>query len=248
MGKIIFNFAPLKEGILIKRYKRFLADIRLDDGEMITAHCPNTGPMKGLIFDQARVRVSKSSSPKRKLSWTWEQVAVLDSKNKTVWVGINTLFANKLITKLIEENLLISHLGQIDSLRNEVVYGEQRKSRIDLLLTPKSSNPDKRAIYVEVKNTTWMNDNIALFPDTVTIRGQKHLKELVGIMPEYRSVLIPCITRKDAEYFLPGDEADPLYGKLFRDSIISGLEVIPCCFGFEKDCITWEGIRPLLTK
>ena len=248
MSKVIFNFPPLKEGILIKRYKRFLADILLDNGQMITAHCPNTGPMKGLISDKTRVRVSKSSSLKRKLSWTWEQVAVDNVYNQTVWVGINTLFSNKLIRKIIEENFLISHFGEIESLKSEVVYGKQRKSRIDLLLTPKSSNPDKRLIYVEVKNTTWIKENIALFPDTVTTRGQKHLKELIEIMPESKGVLIPCITRNDADYFRTGDDADPFYGKLFRESLNSGLDVIPCCFRFERDQISWEGFRALISE
>lgn len=247
MKQIILNFPPLNEGTLIKRYKRFLADICLDDGQVITAHCPNTGPMRGLISKNTRVRVSRSSSQKRKLSWTWEQVAVENIYKQTVWVGINTLLANKLIRTIIENDFLISYFGEIESVKAEVAYGNERKSRIDLLLTPKSSNPDKRKIYVEVKNTTWMNQNIALFPDTVTTRGQKHLRELVGIMPENKAVLIPCITRNDAEYFLPGDDADPLYGKLFRNSLNAGLDIIPSCFNFEKDCISWEGFRPLLS-
>ena len=240
----IFSFPPLNEGILLKRYKRFLAEIRLDDGRVITAHCPNTGPMRGLLSDKARVRVSYCPSPKRKLDWTWEQVAITSNSNP-VWVGINTLFANKLIRKLIEKDYLSSKLGEIESIKPESVYGKDRKSRIDLLLTPKSSNPDKRKIYIEVKNTTWMRDNIALFADTVTTRGQKHLRELISIIPESKSVLIPCITRNDAKSFLPGDDADPLYGNLFRESLKLGLIVIPCCFGFYSDHITWEGIRSL---
>jgi len=247
MKQIIFNFPPLNEGTLIKRYKRFLADICLDDGQVITAHCPNTGPMRGLISDKTRVRVSRSSSQKRKLSWTWEQVAVENMYKQTVWVGINTLLANKLVRTIIENNFLISYFGEIESVKAEVAYGKERKSRIDLLLIPKSSNPDKRSIYIEVKNTTWMNHNIALFPDTVTKRGQKHLRELVDIMPENKGVLIPCITRYDAKYFLPGDEADPLYGRLFRNSMEAGVDIIPCCFRFERDHICWEGFRPVLS-
>ena len=124
-------------------------------------------------------------------------------------------------------------------------YGKDKKSRIDFLLTPKSSNPDNRNIYVEVKNTTWTNNNVALFPDTETKRGQKHLIELKDLIPESKSVLVPCITRKDVDYFAPGDEADPLYGKLFRESTNSGMLLIPCCFEFYQDHITWKGFRPL---
>ena len=115
----------------------------------------------------------------------------------------------------------------------------------DSLLTPRSSNPDNRNIYVEVKNTTWTKNNVALFPDTETKRGQKHLIELKGVIPESKSVLIPCITRTDVDYFAPGDEADPLYGKLFRESTNAGMLLIPCCFEFHQDHITWKGFRPL---
>ena len=245
MDDPIIEFNPLIEGILIKRYKRFLADIKLKNGEIVTAHCANTGPMRGLLNIGAKVRLSVSYSPKRKLPYTWEQVSVLDSQNKEVWVGINTLFANKLIKKVIEKNLLREKIGAIEKIKSEVPYGKGNKSRIDFLLTPKSSNPDKRKIYVEVKNTTWIKENIALFPDTETKRGQKHLVELKDLIPEYRSVLIPCITRKDADFFSPGDEADQLYGLLFRESSNAGMISIPCSFEFHVDHVSWNGIKPL---
>ena len=245
MNDRIIEFEPLIEGILIKRYKRFLADIQIDNGEIVTAHCANTGPMKGLLNEGAKVRISFSSSTKRKLSWTWEQVKVSGSNSEEVWVGINTLFANKLIKKVIEQNLLKDKLGDIAEIKSEVPYGKDKKSRIDFLLTPKSSNPDNRNIYVEVKNTTWTNNNVALFPDTETKRGQKHLIELKDLIPESKSVLIPCITRKDVDYFAPGDEADPLHGKLFRESTNAGMLLIPCCFEFHQDHVTWNGFRTL---
>jgi len=245
MDDRIIQFKPLIEGVLIKRYKRFLADIQLDNGDIVTAHCANTGPMKGLLNKGSKVRISFSSSTKRKLSWTWEQVKVLGSNNEDVWVGINTLFANKLIKRVIEKNLLKDKLGAIESIKSEVAYGKDKKSRIDFLLTPDSSNIDKRNIYVEVKNTTWIKNNVALFPDTETKRGQKHLVDLKNVIPESKSVLVPCITRKDVDYFAPGDEADPLYGDLFRKSINAGMLLIPCCFEFHQDHITWNGFKPL---
>ena len=245
MNDRIIEFEPLIEGVLIKRYKRFLADIKLESGEIVTAHCANTGPMKGLLTEEAKVRISVSSSPKRKLPFTLEQISVLDTNNNEVWVGINTLFANKLIKKVIEKDLLREKIGEIEIIKSEVPYGKDKKSRIDFFLTPKSSNPDNRNIYIEVKNTTWITKDIALFPDTVTKRGQKHLIELKELIPRSKSVLVPCITREDANFFAPGDEADPLYGKLFRESLNAGMIIIPCSFIFHKDHITWNGIKPL---
>jgi len=245
MNDRIIEFDPLIEGVLIKRYKRFLADIELESGKVVTAHCANTGPMKGLLAEGSKVRLSISHSPKRKLPFTWEQVCVLDKNNEEVWVGINTLFANRLIKKVIEKNLLKEIIGEIETITSEVSYGKDKKSRIDFFLTPKSSNPDNRNIYIEVKNTTWMLNNIAIFPDTVTKRGQKHLIELKELIPKSKSVLVPCITRKDAEFFAPGYDADPLYGKLFRESSSAGMLTIPCSFVFHKDHVSWNGIKPM---
>jgi len=245
IGKILIRFPPLKEGTLIKRYKRFLADVELDSGEIVTAHCANTGPMKGVLWPGGRVRLKYSPSPKRKLDWSWEQAEV-PSQNQLskCWVGINTSLPNKLIKHLIEVNYLKKQLGAISSIKTEVIYGSHGKSRIDLLLEPENSNPDKRKIYVEVKNTTWCKDSLALFPDTVTTRGQKHLRELMGVCPNSRALLIPCISRSDMDIFAPGDSADPLYGSLFREALANGLEVIPCSFGFFQDHISWEGAKP----
>ena len=245
IGKSIIKFPPLHEGILIKRYKRFLADVELDNGEIVTAHCANTGPMKGVLFPGGRVRLSYSPSPKRKLDWSWEQAEVPSHNQlKKCWVGINTALPNKLIRNLIEANCLEKQFGPISSIKAEVVYGSGNKSRIDLLLEPENTNSDTRKIYVEVKNTTWCEQTLALFPDTITKRGQKHLRELMSLYPDARAVLIPCISRDDLEIFAPGDSVDHLYGQLFRDSLSKGVEVIPCSFGFFIDHITWEGIKP----
>jgi len=245
IGKTIIKFPPLQEGILIKRYKRFLADVQLDNGEIVTAHCANTGPMKGVLFPGGRVRLKYSPSPKRKLDWSWEQAEVpSDNEFKKCWVGINTSLPNKLIRNLIEAKCLEKQLGPVSSIKAEVVYGSESKSRIDLLLEPENINADPRKIYVEVKNTTWCEKSLALFPDTVTTRGQKHLRELMSLYPHSRAVLIPCISRSDLETFAPGDYADNVYGMLFRDALAMGVEVIPCAFGFFLDHITWEGVRP----
>ena len=246
MSSELITFESLKEGKLLKRYKRFLADIELDDGTLITAHCPNTGPMKGLIAKDSRVRVSFSPSPTRKLSWTLEQIEIICNKGKKIWVGVNTLLANRIIRKTIENRLLKEFIGEIELIKAEVPYGLGNKSKIDFLITPKSSNPDKRNIYIEVKNTTWVKDDVALFPDTITTRGQKHLRELMAIIPNSKSILIPCITRTDVQFFTSGDEADPLYGELLRESIKKGLIVLPCSFSFHKDHINFKKLIPLL--
>ena len=245
IGNTIIKFPPLREGILIKRYKRFLADVELDNGKIVTAHCANTGPMKGVLWPGGRVRLKYSPSPKRKLDWSWEQAEVQsDNDLKKCWVGINTSLPNKLIRHLIEANCLEKQFGAISTIKAEVVYGIEGKSRIDLLLKPATNNADNREIYVEVKNTTLSEKTLALFPDTVTKRGQKHLRELISVCPDSRAVLIPCISRSDMKIFAPADSTDPLYGDLFREALNAGIEVIPCSFGFFNDHITWEGVKP----
>ena len=244
IGKSILEFEPLHKGILIKRYKRFLADVELNTGEIVTAHCANTGPMTGVLYPGSEVRLKYAPSPKRKLDWSWEQALVPSyEKDSFCWVGINTLLPNKLLKLAIEAGLLKNHIGGVSSIRQEVTYGMKGKSRIDLLLTPDAENPDQRLIYIEIKNTTWSKSNVALFPDTVTTRGQKHLNELISVMPKSKSILVPCLSRNDVQSFAPGDSADKEYGQLFRLALSKGLEVIPCRFGFHIDRITWEGIR-----
>ena len=241
-GETLIAFPSLTEGVLIKRYKRFLADIELDGGDVVTAHCANTGPMIGLLSEGCRVRLRYCPSPQRKLDWSWEQVKVFSSViNSGCWVGINTSLPNKIVRLAIESNCLLNELGHLESIRQEVTYGKDRKSRIDLLVEPIAESSDTRNIYIEVKNSTWTKGSTALFPDTITQRGQKHMRELSEIMPASRAVLVPCLSRNDVNAFAPGDSADSKYGELYREALKKGLEVFPCCFGFYRDRITWEG-------
>ena len=244
-GTPLLEFAPLTEGVLLKRYKRFLADVELQDGSVVTAHCANTGPMTGVLHPGGRVRMRYAPSPKRKLAWTWEQAEVPGSDGTSCWVGINTALPNRLIRAAIEAGYLNDALGPIAGIRAEVPYGDNRRSRIDLLLKPAEGAPDPRPIYLEVKNTTWCEGPVALFPDTVTERGQKHLKELMGVLPAARGVLVPCLSRPDVSCFAPGDSADPRYGELFRQASKAGVQVVPCAFSFHSDRIFWEGQRPV---
>ena len=236
---------PLQEGVLLKRYKRFLADVELDSGDVVTAHCANTGPMTGVLHPGGRVRLRHAPSPTRKLAWTWEQAQVPGAQGTPVWVGINTALPNRLVRATIEAGCLEPWLGPIGAIRAEVAYGANRRSRIDLLLTPAEGAPDSRPIYVEVKNTTWSDGDLALFPDTVTERGQKHLEELMGVLPEARAVLVPCLSRGDVAQFAPGDSADPRYGELFREALAAGVEVLPCRYSFGTDGIDWLGVAPV---
>ncbi|MCX5962682.1 MAG: DNA/RNA nuclease SfsA [Cyanobacteria bacterium] len=234
----IYNYPPLFEGKLISRYKRFFADIELTTGELITAHCPNTGPMTGICLLGNRVMVSKSDSKTRKLAYTWELIEVNDN-DRPVWCGVNTALPNKVVKAAIEQKV-IAELSDYVSIRSEVPYG-QEKSRIDLVL-----DTTDRPVYIEVKNTTWTNGTLALFPDTVTQRGQKHIRELVTIIPEARAVMLYFINRGDCDRFSPGDDRDPKYGQLLREAVKSGLQVLPCRFDITPQGITYLGLAELI--
>jgi sugar fermentation stimulation protein A len=249
----VLRLEPLVEGVLLKRYKRFLADVELADGEIVTVHCANTGPMTGVLHPGGRVRLRYAPSPTRKLAWTWEQAETTGAEGAPIWVGINTALPNRLVRATIEAGCLKPWLGPIAAIRAEVPYGEGRRSRIDLLLTPgpgADGTPpaDPRPIYLEVKNTTWTDGELALFPDTVTERGQKHLVELAALLPEARAVLLPCLSRGDVTRFAPGDSADPRYGELFRQALAAGVEVLPCRYSFSAEAVHWLGLATVLER
>lgn len=235
---MLYPYPLLHPGILLKRYKRFFADIQLDTGEIVTAHCPNTGPMTGINIPGNRVQLSYDPNPKRKLPYTWETIEVNDN-GTPVWVGVNTNLPNRVI-KLALEQHLFPELGDYTTIQHEVPYG-QENSRIDFLLTG-SENP----IYVEVKNTTWTQQTLALFPDTVTTRGQKHIRELMSLLPESRAVMLYFINRADCDRFSPGDSADPTYGELLRAAIAKGLEVLPCRFEVSTAGLSYLGLADLV--
>ena len=232
---LIYDFPPLLEGVLIKRYKRFMADIELASGETITAHCPNTGPMTGVCHIGGRVMVSRSDNPKRKLAYTWELAEVND--NGPTWAGVNTALPNRVIQAALTEELF-EQLGDYDTVKREVPYGTN--SRIDFLLTA------ERPIYLEVKNSTWAQGSLCLFPDTVTTRGQKHLRELTALTPTARAVMLYFINRGDCDRFAPGDSADPKYGELLRAAIAAGVEVLPCRFNISPAGIQYIGLAELV--
>ncbi|MBL4793954.1 MAG: DNA/RNA nuclease SfsA [Pseudomonadales bacterium] len=209
---------PFEEAVLIKRYKRFLADIQLPGGDVITIHCPNTGSMKNCAEPGSSVWYSTSDNPKRKYPNTWEIVSVGDERHLA---GVNTHRANALITEAIEGGV-IEELQGYDRITAEVKYGSEN-SRIDMLL-----ERERERCYVEVKNVTlWMGGDLGVFPDSVTTRGTKHLRELI-LQKEQgdRSVLVFCVQHSGIKEVRPADDIDPEYGRVLREAAERGVEII----------------------
>ncbi len=177
--------------------------------------------------------------PNAKLAYTLELIQVHD--NEPTWVGINTILPNR-ITKLALTQHLFPQLGEYSQIKSEVVYGQDRKSRVDFCLTGNDGQPP---IYIEVKNTTLAAGTLALFPDTETTRGQKHLRELTALLPQTRAVMLYFINRGDCTEFSPGDDLDPLYGKLLREAIAQGLEVLACRFEVLPAGVRYLGLATL---
>lgn len=205
----------LVEGVLLKRYKRFLADIKLADGSVITAHCPNSGSMKECAESGRTVYLSYHDSPKRKLKYTWELIDM-----PTSLTGTNTLVPNRLVYQsIIEES--IEELNGYDSIQKEVAIGNG--SRLDLLL----SGNGKNKCFIEIKNCTLVTDGVAYFPDAVTARGLKHLRALETLLSKNcRCVMFYLVQRMDAKVFKPADHIDSEYGQALRDVKRAGVEIL----------------------
>ena len=205
--------APLISARLLKRYKRFLADVTFEDGTTVTAHCPNTGSMLGCQTPGSRVWLSRSDNPKRKYAHTWELVELAGG----ALVGINTGRSNALVREAIEAQV-IGELAGYREIRPEVRYGDEN-SRADFLLTGAG-----KACYLEVKNVTAaVEAGIALFPDAVSTRGTRHLRELMGTL---RKGAHRAVQREDVQEVRPADAIDPDYGQTLREAVHAGVEVI----------------------
>lgn len=210
------EFTPsLIEGKLIKRYKRFFLDARLQNGEVVTAHCANTGSMSGLLDEGNPVWLTPVSDPKRKLKFSLQMIDVGSSL-----VGVNTMLPNHLVADAITDGT-IKQLSGYGNLKKEVKYGVDGKSRIDILLTDETKAP----CYVEVKNVTLADGDKALFPDAVTTKGAKHLDELLAeVKKGNRAVMIYLTQREDCKSFSPADEKDPVYAEKLRECVKQGVE------------------------
>jgi len=208
--------SPLLSGRLVRRYKRFFADVILDDGREVTAHCPNTGTMHGVAEPDSEVWLSVSDNPKRKLPYTWELV-----RADGTLVGINPLNANRVVAAALEAGT-VPGLDQYGTVRREVKYGEG--SRIDFLL----SEPDLPDCYVEVKNVHLVRqEGLAEFPDAVTSRGAKHLAELARMKAAgNRALMLFLVQRADCDRFEAATDIDPAYGAALQSAQDEGVEVL----------------------
>lgn len=209
-----FN-SPLVPGKLIKRYKRFLADVELNSGEIITAHCPNTGSMKTCDTPGWKVMLSYHENLKRKYAYTWEMV-----HNRHCWIGINTGIPNRIAEEAIRKNH-IQELQSYPEIKREVAYG--KNSRIDLFL-----KNDTQTCYVEVKNVTLVEeDGNYYFPDAVTERGRKHLFELSDMVSRgHRAVMFFIVQRSDGKLFKPAKHIDSKYAESLKDAHKQGVEIL----------------------
>lgn len=212
---------------LVRRYKRFLADVELETGEIVTAHCANSGSMMGLAVPGSRVWLSPNRNPKAKLDWRWEM-----EECEGVLVGINTSHPNRIVEEAVRAGR-IAELTGYESLRREVPYG--KNSRIDLLL-----EGEKGTCFVEVKNVTLRRGNKAEFPDAVTARGAKHLDELAEqVALGHRAVMLYLIQREDCEAFSVAADIDPVYAAALERALAAGVEAYAyaCAMSPEEICI-----------
>jgi sugar fermentation stimulation protein A len=203
----------LVHGKLIKRYKRFLADVKLDTGETVTAHCTNSGSMKSCLELGAEVYLTPVDDPKRKTKFTWEMIKI---NNK--WVGINTSVPNILAYEAVK-NGTIKKLPHYLQVKREVKFGD---SRFDIYC---ENNNEK--CFIEVKNVTYKKGDYALFPDAVTTRGQKHLMTLIEAKKQgFRAVMLYIIQRTDISIFAPAADIDQVYADSLQKAVNSGVEII----------------------
>ena len=206
--------APLEPGILLKRYKRFLADVRLKDGTQVTVHCPNSGSMLSCSTPGSAVYLSRSASPSRKYPCTLEMI-----RENSTWIGVNTSLTNRLVVEGIA-NGDICELRNPDSIRREVKVSAA--SRLDVLLTKGT-----RDIFVEIKSCTLAVDSCAMFPDAVTSRGTRHLLELAGLVKQGREgILFFLVQRLDADFFRPAAHIDPLYARTLAEVHSQGVRIL----------------------
>jgi len=212
---------PLTEVTFLRRYKRFLADVRRADGAELTVHCANSGSMKNCQPEGGRAWISDSKNPKRKLRFSLEAVEV-----DGAWAMVNTARPNGLVEEAIVAGV-IGELSGYERLRREVRYGAER-SRIDLLLEDGPADAPSARCYVEVKNVTLgVGDGGCRFPDAVTARGTKHLRELMGVVEAGdRAALVFCASRTDTRWVGPADAIDPVYGETLRAAAEAGVEIL----------------------
>ncbi len=224
---------PLEKGFFIRRYKRFLADVRLEDGRTVTVHCPNSGSMKGCLEEGAPVRLTPAPpGTKRKTAYTWEMIHINGG-----WVGINTGIPNQLAALAAQRRALPAFRDAVD-VHREVAAG--RHSRMDLLV-----ETARGLLWVEAKNVTLVEGGTALFPDAVTTRGAKHLDVLVEkVRQGHRAAMLYVVQRDDADRFAPAASIDPVYAERYRWAVGEGVEVVVAQARVTPERICLERLLP----
>lgn len=230
---------PLQPAVLIRRYKRFLADVEMPGGETLTVHTPNTGAMTGCAEPGSTVYLRDVDNPKRKYRYSWEMTQTLQG----VMVGVHTGITNTLVAEAIESGVA-GELQGYARIRREVKYGEEG-SRIDLLL---QGHEDGRDCYVEIKNvTTCDSAGFGYFPDAVSSRASKHLRELMAMVEQgQRAVIFFCVQRGDVEQVRPADEIDSIYGRTLRQAMAAGVEALAYRATVTPDEVVLEKALPVI--
>jgi len=239
---------PLIHGRLVKRYKRFLADVTLDDGTLVTAHCTNSGSMLSCLEEGAEVWLSPADDPKRKTQYTWEMILINGD-----WVGINTSNPNALAFEWVDHGM-VPGLEGLTGLRREVkwedsrfdLYGEMDGSESAADSGSGAPNIPGKGCFIEVKNVSLKEGDRALFPDSVTERGRKHLNTLIRVKKAgMRAVMLYVVQRMDVRIFSPARSIDPAYGKALDEAIRNGVEIIVVQARITPESIDFHRVLPV---
>lgn len=244
---------PVLTGTLERRYKRFFVDVLLDDGgagrgqgrraRQVTAHTPNTGAMTGLLERGAKVLLTHDASPTRKLAYTLQAIEAPCDDGARTWVGTNTLLPNRLVEAAIRSGV-VRELGGYGSIRREVKYGSDGRSRVDLLLD--DHRRGRPRCFVEVKSVTLREGRMALFPDAVSERGQKHLRELAArARAGDRAAMVYVAQRTDCAAFGPAEDVDPAYARALRGAKEAGVVVVCLVGAVERRGVRVVGRLPV---
>lgn len=230
-------YEGLEPGVLLRRYKRFLADVRLESGQEVVAHCPNTGSMKAVNVPGCRVWLSPSDNPKRKLAWTWEWIELPQPNGTTALASVHTGRANRIVEAAIEAGD-ITPLAGYQTLKREVkVEGARLDFRLD--------DPTHGVVYIEVKQVTLKEaDGHGYFPDSVSVRGTKHLHTLTALAEQgERAVLLFCVAHEGIADVAPAAHIDPVYAAALAEAVETGVEVL--AYGIT---LQWGADKPVAVR
>lgn len=220
------KFERLYPFTLVRRYKRFLVDVEGEDGRIMTAHCPNTGSMRGCLEPGSPVLLSRSENIRRKYPYTLEMIWV-----RGCWVGVNTSRTNELVREALEDRVIMEFAG-IKRIRREVKVSES--SRLDFCIDCRDG-----PVYLEVKNCTLVEAGTAMFPDAVTKRGSRHLQELISLRQRgFEAAVLFCVQRMDGRDFAPASHIDPDYGAKLAEAARVGVKILAY-----RACVDQEEIR-----